>query len=114
MDGPLFFATRAHLMLCTGPRCSRHGSPRVFQDAWRELETRSLAYYKTGGSIRLTESGCLGQCSHGPALAAYYGDPQGGLAQAWYVGVDARSLVELAKALHDGAPPSDRGRIDPR
>lgn len=113
-DGPLFYATRAHLLLCTGPRCSRRQSPRVLEVAWRELERRSIAYYKRGGSIRLTEAGCLGQCSHGPTLAAYYGEASGKLAEAWYVGVDANEVVAIAEALHTGAPLPARGRFGPR
>lgn len=114
MDGPLFFPSRAHLLLCTGPRCSRRGSAKVFAEAWRTLEARSLAYYKRGGGIRLTESGCLGCCSYGPTLAAYYGDDRGGLAQAWYVGIDEPSLVRIAEALNEGRPPPDDKRFGPR
>jgi (2Fe-2S) ferredoxin len=113
-DGPLFYPTRAHLLLCTGPRCARAGSAAVFRDGWEELERRSLAYYKRGGSIRLTEAGCLGVCSHGPTLVAYHGDPRGGLAEAWYVGVGKTELVEIAEALHDGQEPPERGRFGPR
>jgi (2Fe-2S) ferredoxin len=113
-DGPLFFPTRAHLLLCTGPRCSRRGSPRVFHDSWRELESRSLAYYKRGGSIRLSESGCLGCCAHGPTLAAYYDDGEGRLAQAWWVAMTAEQLLEIAKAIHDGRALPDRNRFGPR
>lgn len=109
-DGPLFFPTRAHLLLCTGPRCSGRGSARLFAEAWRAIEARSLAYYKRGGSIRLTESGCLGQCSRGPTLVAYHGDASGKLAQAWYVDVDLAALLRIAKALHDGDPPPDDAR----
>ena len=115
-EGPLFYATRAHLLLCTGPRCTRRGSPRVLEQAWSELESRALAYYKRGGSIRLTEAGCLGQCSHGPTLAVYHAseggpDERGSLSEAWYVGVDARTVVEVAEAAHLGAPLPSRGRF---
>jgi (2Fe-2S) ferredoxin len=114
VDGPLFFPARAHLLLCTGPRCARRGSPRVFQEAWQTLERRSLAYYKQGGSVRLTESGCLGCCAHGPTLVAYHGDESGALAHAWYVGVDTPSLLRIAQALQDGDPPPEEKRFDPR
>lgn len=87
----------------------------MFAEAWRTLEERSLAYYKHGGGVRLTESGCLGCCSYGPTLAAYYGDERGALAQAWYVGIDAPSLVRIAEALDAGRPPPDDDkRFDPR
>lgn len=114
MDGPLFFPARAHLLLCTGPRCSRRGSGRVFEDAWSALEARALAYYKRGGTVRLTASGCLGQCSHGPTLVAYHGDAQGRLSEAWYVGIDAPALLRIARALHDGEPPPGENRFGPR
>ena len=115
-DAPLFYPTRAHLLLCTGPRCARAGSTEVFRDAWQTLERRSLAYYKRGGSIRLTEAGCLGQCSHGPTLAVYHAseggpDERASLSEAWYVGVDARTVVEVAEAAHLGAPLPSRGRF---
>ena len=111
MDGPLFFSTRAHLLLCTGPRCGRRGSAKVFADAWRQLESERLAYYKEGGSVRLTESGCLGCCAYGPTLAAYHGDEVGRLTQSWYVGVDAPRLVKIARALHEGQEPPVEGRF---
>jgi (2Fe-2S) ferredoxin len=114
VDEPLFFATRAHVLVCTGPRCGRAGSRRVFDEAWRALEREGLAYYKRGGSVRLTESGCLGQCAHGPALAAYHGDAQGALAESWFVQVDAPRVVEIARALHDGTALPERGRFGPR
>ncbi|MDQ3034419.1 MAG: (2Fe-2S) ferredoxin domain-containing protein [Myxococcota bacterium] len=115
MDGPLFFPTRAHLLLCTGPRCARRGSARLFDDAWRALEARSIAYYKRGGGVRLTQAGCLGQCSHGPTLVAYHGDAQGRLAEAWYVGIDAPSLLRIAEALNAGdPPPEEEKRFGPR
>ena len=84
----------------------------MFAEAWSELERRSLAYYKTGGSVRLTESGCLGACSHGPTLAAYHAGPDGSLAQAWYVGMDGRAVLRVAEALHRGEPAPDEQRFD--
>ena len=113
-EGPLFFETRAHVLLCTGPRCSRAGSRRVFEQATVDLERSAIAYYKEGGSVRLTESGCLGACAYGPTAVAYYGAPAGGgLREAWYVGVDRGRLGRLARALHQGAPPPSEGRFDP-
>ena len=81
--------------------------------ATEELEQRRLAYYKEGGSVRLTEAGCLGACSHGPTVAAYYGGTEG-LKEAWYVGMDVPRLVRLAEALHAGEAPPDEQRFGPR
>jgi (2Fe-2S) ferredoxin len=114
MDEPIFFPTRAHVLLCTGPRCARAGSRRVLDLANAELERRRIAYYKDGGTVRLTEAGCLGACSYGPTVAAYHGDAQGGLAEAWYVGMDAAKVVRLAEALHLGEPLPVEGRFGPR
>lgn len=109
MDAPIFFPTRAHVLVCTGPRCSRVASRRIMDEATHELERRQVAYYKEGGTVRLTEAGCLGACSHGPTVVAYYAGAEGKLEEAWYVGMDTRRLVSLAEALHRGeAPPSER------
>jgi (2Fe-2S) ferredoxin len=114
VDEPLFFATRGHVLVCTGPRCSHAGSRRVVQEATAELERRRVAYYKDGGTVRLSEASCLGACAHGPTVVAYFGAPGGGLAEAWYVGMDARRVVRLAEAVHRGdALPEDK-RFGPR
>lgn len=113
MDGPIFFETRAHVLVCQGPRCSRAGSRRVLDQTTVELERSRVAYYKDGGSVRLTESGCLGACAYGPTVVAYFGDP-GGLKEAWYVGMDTRKVVRLATALHLGDPLPEEGRFGPR
>lgn len=114
MEGPLFFATKAHLLLCTGPRCSRRGSTKVFEEGWRIIEERRLAYYRTGGTVRLTMSGCLGACDHGPTLACYYGDEQGRLSEAWYAHTDVAKLVAVAEALDAGEDPPPAERFDRR
>jgi len=108
---PLFFETRAHLLVCTGPTCRRAGSVALFANATADLEARRLAYYASGGSLRFTESGCLGACATGPTVAAYYADG-GTLAQAWYTGMDREKLLALAQALHDGATLPIDGRFD--
>lgn len=113
MDGPIFFETRAHVLLCTGPRCSHAGSRRLLDQTTSELERARVAYYKDGGSVRLTQSGCLGACAYGPTAVAYYAAPGGGLREAWYVGMDGRRLLRLATALHTGSSPPDEGRFDP-
>ena len=89
-----------------GLRC--HRSTRLFETAWSELEARGLAYFKTGGSIRLTESGCLGACEHGPTLACYSTSAED-LVESWYDHVDLPLLLEIAERAHRGeALPEDR------
>jgi (2Fe-2S) ferredoxin len=113
-EGPIFFETRAHVLLCTGPRCSRVGSRRVLEQANADLERTGFAYYKDGGSVRLTESGCLGACAHGPTAVAYYAASNGsGLREAWYVGMDRGRVARLVAALHEGHEPPAAGRFDP-
>ena len=112
-QGPIYFETRAHVLLCTGPRCSHAGSRRILEQSTVELERLRVAYYKDGGSVRLTECGCLGACAYGPTAVAYHGGPGGALREAWYVGLDGRRLGRLATALHAGTPLPGAGRFDP-
>ena len=108
---PLFFETRAHLLICTGPSCRRVGAATLFAEAWQDLENERLAYHTTGGTLRLTESGCLGACNTGPTVAAYHADGAQ-LAQAWYADMNREKLLELARALHEGGPLPSEGRFD--
>jgi (2Fe-2S) ferredoxin len=110
---PPYFPTRAHLLLCTGPRCARSGSARLFADAWSALEKRGLAYYKTGGSVRLTESGCLGACDHGPTLACY-ASTASCLVEGWYDHADLRLIVDVAEKAHAGEALPNERRFGPR
>lgn len=107
MDLPPYFPTRGHLLLCTGPRCSRAGSQRLFREAEGQLERRRLAYYKEGGAVRLSEAGCLGACGHGPTLACYRGSVQ--LEQAWYCAADLLLVMRVAQSVQDETPlPAER------
>ncbi len=110
MDLPPYFPTRGHLFLCVGPRCERAGSARLFRHATDALERRRLAYYKEGGTVRLTEAGCLGACGHGPTLAVYRGE--GTLEQAWYAAADLPLVLEVAQAVQDQRPLPDARRYD--
>lgn len=111
---PLFFETRAHVLVCTGPRCGQAGARSLFQRAWAEAERRRLAYYVRGGSVRLTESGCLGACAHGPNAVVYRGDESGALSEAWFCDLDDTRLLALLEALQSGAPLPTEGRYDTR
>jgi (2Fe-2S) ferredoxin len=107
---PPYFPTRGHLLLCTGPRCSRVGSQRLFREASDQLERRRLAYYKEGGTVRLSEAGCLGACGHGPTLACYRGSVQ--LEQAWYCAADLPLVLRIAEAIQNETPLPDDRRYD--
>jgi len=107
VEQPPYFPTRGHLLVCTGPRCSRAGSQRLFRDATDLLERRRLAYYKDGGTVRLSEAGCLGACGHGPTLACYRGSVQ--LEQAWYFAADLALVTKVAEAVQsESALPRER------
>lgn len=118
MELPPYFPTRGHLLLCTGPRCTRAGSRRLYDAATNELERRRLAYYKDGGSVRLSEAGCLGACNHGPTLACYREVPGGGvgqLEQAWFCGADLALVMRVADSVQSETPlPIDPRRYDER
>ncbi|WP_407569525.1 (2Fe-2S) ferredoxin domain-containing protein [Deinococcus altitudinis] len=122
---PPHFKTSAHLLVCQHANCRARGSDLLYKAVWNALDTRRLAYYKTGGSVRLTESGCLGACSYGPVMCVYRqrtGSPGGTgsserteplegphLEEAWYAAADFSLAMEVAQAAHDGAPlPEDR------
>jgi (2Fe-2S) ferredoxin len=95
-------ATTPHLLVCTGPNCAARGAGALFSNVWTALEREGLAYYKTGGSVRCTASGCLGACAEGPTVAAYpaQGEPQ------WWVGMNLDATVALANELHRRATES--------
>ena len=109
---PLFFATRAHILVCVGPQCGKRGSRELLTRATSELEKAHVVYYKSGGTVRLTATSCLGACAHGPNVTAYYGDDAGQLHEAWYAGVDDTRLCTLARALHEGEEAPTAGRYD--
>jgi (2Fe-2S) ferredoxin len=108
---PTFFKTKAHLMICTGSSCSEAGSKFLFRSVWQSLETEKLVYYKSGGNLRLTESGCLGSCQFAPSAACYF-ERDGKLEQAWYAKLDHPQIVTIARALHGDQALPERNRYD--
>jgi hypothetical protein len=103
---PLFFETRAHVLVCTSVNCSRAGARRVFEATWRALEERKVAYYRDGGTVRLTESGCQGACGHGAQRDRLLRrrerrDARGATTQA----STPRALLDIAEAVHEGPRP---------
>ena len=75
----------------------------MFSKVWSALEHEQLAYYKTGGTVRCSASGCLGACAEGPTVASYprTGEPQ------WWVGMTADATVALAAELQADAVQAD-------
>ena len=104
---PLHYPTRGHVLVCTGPNCASRGSRELFDRLWLRFEREQLAYYRSGGAIRLTECGCLGACSYGPAVACYANGRE-----AWYAGMDEGRVVALARAVQDGRELPSEGRYD--
>lgn len=108
---PYFFATQAHLLICTDGRCAKEGAKILFQAVWNAFEAEKLAYYKTGGNLRLSESGCLGACQFGPTVACYF-KRQERLQEAWYYHQTLPSTLQLARALQAGLELPSENRFD--
>ncbi|GAA4007975.1 NAD(P)H-dependent oxidoreductase subunit E [Deinococcus rubellus] len=98
--GPKSFATRGHLLVCQNSNCKARGSDLLYRALWNVLERDKLAYYKSGGSLRLTESGCLGACGFGPVMVCYR-TRNGAMEEAWYAAVNVLLAREVAQAMHD-------------
>lgn len=110
--GPKYFPTAGHLLLCQGQSCSARDSRLLRQALWQALEREHLAYYKAGGRVRLTESGCLGACSFGPTLCVYR-EREGQLEQAWYAAVNFPLALAAARAVQDEEELPAEGRYGP-
>ncbi|GAA5501240.1 hypothetical protein Dxin01_00972 [Deinococcus xinjiangensis] len=99
---PKFYPTSGHILICQNNNCQGRGSALLYKALWNHLEREGLAYYKKGGKVRLTESGCLGACSYGPTLCVYRQTPQG-LEEGWYAAVDFPVAKAVAQAVQDGS-----------
>ncbi|WP_261664662.1 (2Fe-2S) ferredoxin domain-containing protein [Deinococcus sp. Marseille-Q6407] len=112
--GPKYFPTAGHLLVCQGQNCQNRGSRLLYQALWQALDREHLAYYKAGGQVRLTESGCLGACSYGPTLCVYRERAEGGtLEQGWYAAMTFPQALNLARAVQDGLDLPAEGRYGP-
>ena len=112
MTQPKYFPTNGHLLLCQGQSCQGRDSVLLYKALWNWLEREGLAYYKQGGSVRLTQSGCLGACKYGPTLCVYR-EKEGRLEQAWYAGLDFPAARAVAQAVQDGTELPAGGRYGP-
>ncbi|EYB69411.1 hypothetical protein DEIPH_ctg008orf0147 [Deinococcus phoenicis] len=109
---PKFFPTRGHLLICQGQNCQARGSVLLHKALWNQLERSGLAYYKAGGSVRLTESGCLGACSYGPTLCVYR-HRGSELEEGWYAAVDFPLAARVAQAVHEGTELPEERKYGP-
>ncbi len=94
------FSTAGHILVCKSQNCQVRGSDLLYQALWNHLERESLAYYKKGGNLRLTESGCLGACSFGPTLCVYR-ERNKQLEEGWYASVDFPLAKKIMVAVHN-------------
>lgn len=106
--GARYFKTSGHLLLCQNQNCRARGADLLLLALTRALEKEGLAYYKAGGSVRLTATGCLGACQFGPVLACYR-PPE----EAWYEAVDLPLALRVARAVHAGEELPQERRYGP-
>lgn len=115
---PKYFRTRGHVLICQNSNCQARGSAHLFKALWNHLEQEKLAYYKTDGHVRLTESGCLGACSYGPTVCVYREQQsqagQGQLQEAWYAGVDLPLAKQIVNAIQHQSDLPTQHRYDPQ
>ena len=109
---PTFFPTKGHLLLCQGSNCKARGADLLYRALNAALEKDKLAYYTSGGSLRLTESGCLGACQFGPVMACYR-QRDGHLEEAWYSATDFPLARVIAQAVHEEAELPGERRYGP-
>lgn len=114
MSGPKYFKTSGHLLLCQDKSCRMRGADLLYLALQGHLEREKLAYYKQGGTLRLTTSGCLGACQYGPTLCVYRQlAGERGLEEAWYAAVDFPLARRVAQAVHEGQPLPTEGHYGP-
>ncbi|MHC4953385.1 MAG: (2Fe-2S) ferredoxin domain-containing protein [Planctomycetota bacterium] len=82
---------RIHAFVCTkGKRCPTQGSEEV----WLELRQK-VRESGRANEIRVSKSGCMGQCGHGP-MACVYPD------NVWYGALTAGDVDALMDHLVEG------------
>lgn len=110
--GPKYFPTSGHILVCQGQSCQSRDSVLLHKALNNLLEREGLAYYKQGGRVRLTRSGCLGACKYGPTVCVYR-ERAGQLEQGWYAGVDFPLAKAIAQAVQEAGPLPTEGRYGP-
>jgi (2Fe-2S) ferredoxin len=91
--------TSAHVLVCVDGRCAVRGSQELHRALWQAMEQERLAYYRTGGSVRMTSSGCLGACDHGPTVAVYANHADGTTTPTWYGSMTLPQTLDVVRAL---------------
>jgi (2Fe-2S) ferredoxin len=64
------------------------------------LSEQRIAYFCSGGSVRLTESGCLGACDYGPTVGTYVASPDGQHVERFYVRMTSEATIDVARRAH--------------
>jgi (2Fe-2S) ferredoxin len=92
--------TCAHVLVCVDGRCAVRGSQELHRALWQAMDDERLAYYRTGGSVRMTSSGCLGACDDGPTVAIYASDTTGGIPPKWYGSMTLAETLDVVRTLN--------------
>ena len=75
---------RKHVLVCGGSDCAERGGERLLTALKSEVRRRGLT------DVKVTKSGCLGQCEEGPHLVVY---PEG----VWYSGLGQEDLPVIVE-----------------
>lgn len=100
---------QAHFFVCTNqredghllPSCGRRGGSDVF-----EAFSQVLARRGWPAGVKVTPTGCLTPCQHGPNVVVY---PEG----VWYAGVTPSDVPELLETHGDGQGTVERLLLPP-
>lgn len=93
---------KRQLFVCTyGAWCQLDGAEKVRAELKRLTKEAGLA-----DEIRVTKSGCFGQCGHGPNIVVW---PE----NVWYAGVKPEDVPELVESHVKNGKPVERLRYHP-
>jgi (2Fe-2S) ferredoxin len=82
---------RIHVLVCTaGKTCPTQGSEPIWLALKKRVRADGLA-----GEVRVSKSGCVGQCGHGPMACVYPDD-------VWYAGLGEEDVEPLMAHLRAG------------
>ncbi|MFA5861944.1 MAG: (2Fe-2S) ferredoxin domain-containing protein [Candidatus Thermoplasmatota archaeon] len=93
---------KRQLLVCTyGPWCRLDGADDIRAELKRLTKDAGLQ-----DDIRITKSGCFGQCGHGPNIVVW---PE----NVWYAGVKLDDVPELFESHVKNGTPVERLRYHP-
>lgn len=75
-------AYRRHVLICGGSDCAERHGEELLAALKRMVRDRGL------GGVKVSKSGCLGECEQGPHLVVY---PEG----VWYSGIGLEDLPAI-------------------